>query len=612
MSKSKRIVSIVMVVILLGIGVMQPLQKQQKQADADALGWALALTGTAGGLTVGGAIALVVGAVALTYCVSVAIDDWDNITNNVARGLDKAKEKGGEVADWWTGLTSAAENIDTGSTIEEDIENDKFTVYTNYKIDPNNNKKPIFIPPGVTEYIKDTIKEEKDWDNFEPGKPTIDYGLEKVMNEYYNLSVSALQPEIENFKYHYILKNYLISTNEPLVYQAIFNGYDFKNTWDGHYVTINIGAHSNEEIVYTHHLNDRRVIDFGYRYGSSIYGLNNDYKRLYFKKNHLTQNWAELPTINDINNVRDAYKSIYKYSSVPMEVNILNELKPRGDYINTNLNKEAYQYTLGGPEIPIINYSKYRADIKDGITIYPDDKLIDRLANLDITKIGTTDGFLTEVVEADKEARKEGRAVFSEIIEDYEPEDNEPELPDNPSVDVPDGWFSGVITWLENIYNGILDIPNKLKSFKDAVIDWLERLYNQIVNLGSIILDAIKGALSWLFVPDAALWQDKLQSWSDKFNDNYGLLTLPISLVIMFLTGLYNTEHGQDAILTIPKLEFKGYKLYDGCEYNMTQAINNSMFADLRQYLHIVTNFMIIVWVVNLALKKGKEIMQGG
>ena len=81
-----------------------------KEAKADALSMSLAAAGaTAGGLTVGGVLAVSLGIVAVGYGCYLVVDNWEEITTACGDFLSKAT---GAVKDWWDSICGSAVKVD--------------------------------------------------------------------------------------------------------------------------------------------------------------------------------------------------------------------------------------------------------------------------------------------------------------------------------------------------------------------------------------------------------------------------------------------------------------------------------------------------------------------
>jgi hypothetical protein len=132
------------------------------------------------------------------------------------------------------------------------------------------------------------------------------------------------------------------------------------------------------------------------------------------------------------------------------------------------------------------------------------------------------------------------------------------------------------------------------------IVDWLDGLLN-----------GLKDLLEWLFVPSSVALTDFVTHAETTMEDKAGLLTYPLTLVIEFLLNVAQLGT-TDCILKIPRIEFMGYVLYGGIDYNITQNIKQTSYSQQIYNVYImITNFIMIIAVLNLAVKKGDEIIRG-
>ena len=125
------------------------------------------------------------------------------------------------------------------------------------------------------------------------------------------------------------------------------------------------------------------------------------------------------------------------------------------------------------------------------------------------------------------------------------------------------------------------------------------------------LLGILKAFARWLFIPDTYEIEDFINNIKDKINNNYGLLTYPITLVIEFLLRV-NDVQVSDFIINIPKIEIRGHTIYAGSSYNVSQAIReSSTLSTIQGIVFNLGNFIIILGMLNFAKRKGDEIIRG-
>ncbi len=141
-------------------------------------------------------------------------------------------------------------------------------------------------------------------------------------------------------------------------------------------------------------------------------------------------------------------------------------------------------------------------------------------------------------------------------------------------------------------------------------VDTSKDILDVLTDLPGTITDAVEDALAWLFVPDKAKVDAFVLEAKATIEGNGNLFTYPIELVIRFLSQVYQLGT-TDCILVMPRMEFKGYVLYDGSQFNFTDFVERSEFNSIYGYYKTITDFIMIIAVLNLAIKKGSEIIRG-
>ncbi len=132
---------------------------------------------------------------------------------------------------------------------------------------------------------------------------------------------------------------------------------------------------------------------------------------------------------------------------------------------------------------------------------------------------------------------------------------------------------------------------------------WLEGLFDGL-------WEGLKNLLEWLFVPSDAKVDEFVSAMEAKLDKQCGILTYPLALVIKFLMGVLSLGVS-DCILMIPRISFQGHQLYEGLDFNFTEFISQPSFRELYSIYITITDFIMIIAVINLAIKKGDEIIRG-
>ena len=165
------------------------------------------------------------------------------------------------------------------------------------------------------------------------------------------------------------------------------------------------------------------------------------------------------------------------------------------------------------------------------------------------------------------------------------------------------GFFDNV---LQQIKTAVLSIPDTITNVKE----WLEGAWVNVRDIPSDIVEGIQGLFQYLFVPSDIKVAEFVQNIELKTQNHAGILTYPISLVILFLQGISNLGVS-DCILIVPEIKYKGHILIGRYEFNFTEYVERAEFREAYKVYRYITNYIMIIAVVLLAIKKGDQIIRG-
>lgn len=140
----------------------------------------------------------------------------------------------------------------------------------------------------------------------------------------------------------------------------------------------------------------------------------------------------------------------------------------------------------------------------------------------------------------------------------------------------------------------------------DVIVDnpsWLDGLLEGLIG-------GLQDLLEWLFVPSDAFIDEYVAHCESVLDEQAGILTYPITLVIRFLNEVLLLGE-TDCIFHLPPIVVFGYTIYTGEDYNFTEEVHRSEFAGLYNVYMTVTDYIMIIAVMSLAIKKGQEIIRG-
>lgn len=157
----------------------------------------------------------------------------------------------------------------------------------------------------------------------------------------------------------------------------------------------------------------------------------------------------------------------------------------------------------------------------------------------------------------------------------------------------------------ENVFDSIANLPGKIASgFKS----FFDSLGQKITDLGSNIINGIKS----LFIPG-----DELEGFFEEeyeyLKEQLGFLVYPIDVLVDFANRFYELDNNTSAVFKIPKLKVFEHTLYEGTTFDlMTLVNNNESIKNLYSLYRIAVSGFIVLWLVQLAVKKEHEIFGGG
>lgn len=168
----------------------------------------------------------------------------------------------------------------------------------------------------------------------------------------------------------------------------------------------------------------------------------------------------------------------------------------------------------------------------------------------------------------------------------------------------------------DTLYDAITDLAVKIGTYpswtdrtidiqKDT-LDTSKGIWESIKSLPDTITDKLKG----LFVPDEGFFSEYFNRLQTFFSEKLGFLVYPFDFIVTFLQKYLDIGEG-DGTLHLPDFEIMNVKIFNQTDFNL----KNSMSSFLGEYYGIYfafVDFIILVGLVNLALKKFNSISGGG
>lgn len=169
------------------------------------------------------------------------------------------------------------------------------------------------------------------------------------------------------------------------------------------------------------------------------------------------------------------------------------------------------------------------------------------------------------------------------------------------------GQFNNFLTTL---IQGITDAVTAIPGLIEDIITGIGDVIDGILDIPGEIVAGISAFIESLFVPDAIVVDEFVNHVNSKIEGQSGILTYPLSLVILFLNQVL-TLGSSDCILTIPEINVMGHNIMDAYSLNLSLFVRKSEFSEVYSTYILITNFIMILGVVTLAIKKGDQIIRG-
>lgn len=591
-----------------------------KKANANAL----ALAGVVGsGLTLGGVIATTIAVGAALYGVSVVIDNWDDITDTVGNALNNAT---GEVKEWWDSLTESAVHKDDPVYTLNDAKTDGKVInfYDYYKPPSDDNNKKIDVTLPVLAKVMEVLEE----DIKEPIIPSSSQ-VEEIVRQMKLHGNTITDSEIKYF-------NNLIPYAE---YKYLYSyGYShvhaFSNYTNVPYLYIYFDSFLRFELRFNEDTTSLFLSNYNYATQSdpvpSVSNYNytantgvNTYSTVISGLSTFINNGTELTTSMKNEIINNIFKYA-KYTSEPIEIKCSDDL--------AKVFPELTSYKMTGYNLgTLVNKSNHTLNLngKTSITINQNDTLINELNNsLTSGEITDTDKYIESLNKANNDAILVGDPVLDTEISFDNLESGNAGDTDNGVTgdDVTESTnsiidaikefihnplgslkfaFDDFVTWIKESWQDIKNAPTQ-------IIDYLKEHdpLEVIINLPGQIASRIGETIKSIFVPDDAALQEFIDNARDTIENQTGILTYPTSLVVKFI-GFLADIGKQDCIIKIPEIKFQNQTLLKEYTFNFTKYVNDTEIKTLYDIYLTIVDFIMVMWIVNLARKKADEIMRG-
>lgn len=152
------------------------------------------------------------------------------------------------------------------------------------------------------------------------------------------------------------------------------------------------------------------------------------------------------------------------------------------------------------------------------------------------------------------------------------------------------GLLESIISFIQNIYQAIVDLPAKIGAAFQAV--------------GQFIIDGIKG----LFLPSDGFFDEYWKQLNDFFSDRFGLLYFPIELTVDMVNRILKISQ-TDPYIQIPELAWDGHVFIPAQRYEF-DFLDNPQFKQIHDYYLMAMDVAMIGALVALLWRKFEEVLK--
>lgn len=160
------------------------------------------------------------------------------------------------------------------------------------------------------------------------------------------------------------------------------------------------------------------------------------------------------------------------------------------------------------------------------------------------------------------------------------------------------GLLSGIVGWIKNIYNGIVNLPEK---FAEAIKGFFESVVNAIKALGDYLLDGIKN----LFVPNATDMVENQDKWTALLEERFGAVYESTSIIDDWANAFSYSGNQSSIVLPTITVNLAGTPFSFG---GWTVDLIPAGFAPVIDTLKLITNIACTFLFVN-GMKKDWRVL---
>lgn len=147
-----------------------------------------------------------------------------------------------------------------------------------------------------------------------------------------------------------------------------------------------------------------------------------------------------------------------------------------------------------------------------------------------------------------------------------------------------------------------------------TISNFLQSILNFFADIFTTIVNAIKSALQWLFIPSSEDLSSVINHLKTKASEKLGILYLPIEFFENFIT--FTNDFNSDSYsvpLSFPTLSIGSFgTLLEGRSFDLAEYVKISPFNQIYQAYRVFISFLIAYWVYLFLLRYHNKIFGGG
>lgn len=167
------------------------------------------------------------------------------------------------------------------------------------------------------------------------------------------------------------------------------------------------------------------------------------------------------------------------------------------------------------------------------------------------------------------------------------------------------GFWATLWDWLTKIWEAITSLPTK---FWELMKSGFDSIVSAIKDLGTSLKDIIVSAFEFLFKPSEEYFEDYFTDLQETFDNRFGLLTYPISLLYEFLSAFADAGN-EDPVLSWTSWSYQGTEFISEGSVNLNDFLENETFKNLHDIYFVVTDASIIFLFLKFCQRKYNSVV---